>query len=112
MLSQCLFWFWFIEKIPLCINRQPAATIMKEIVGTPDVIYYNDPHAYHWSRKWGMAYSIESKSSRYSSAPPSINVGGSGKASDIRIRSNIALREWGYFSPKVEKVCQQYFPWL
>ena len=24
-----------------------------KIVGTPDAIYYNYPHAHHWSRKWG-----------------------------------------------------------
>ena len=61
-------------------------------------------------------YSTESRGSCFyhnPSLPPSISVGGSGKASDIMTQINIALGERGYFSPKSDKVCQSFFfSWL
>ena len=31
---------------------------MDKIVGKPDTMYYNYPHAYHWNRNWGMTAEV------------------------------------------------------
>ena len=50
-------------------------------------------------KKWGWLFKRKQKFSplSYPSPPQSINVGGSGKASDNMTRINIALGERGYF---------------
>ena len=77
-----------------------TTTIREKIVGTPDAIYYNYHHAYHWSRKRGMA--LFNRKQRFSLLPQSfpthqINVGGSGKVSDNMTWINIALGGRGHF---------------
>ena len=42
---------WFDKT---SVKKIIISTILENIVGTPDAIYYNYPNAYHWNRKWSM----------------------------------------------------------
>ena len=76
------------------LNAKVVLQSWKYIVGTPDAIYYNYPHAHHCNRKLDMTlFNRKQRGSRFTIILPSphqINVGGLGKVSDNMTRINIA----------------------
>ena len=66
---QTTWWHHSLDNMPTTWS-----TILEKIVGTPDAIYYNYPHAHQCSRKWGMTFFNRKQSSCFyhnPSQPPS-----------------------------------------